>query len=164
MVGMVISDPSTRWGCTCSCWGGALKNVTTSFFDAIFIRLALKRSSINFTTKGKVYGCLSPVKPITNSSRLNFQIIATNYCYQLLLPIVTKARNRIVLRFGQGMEKGTGTTPHHSPICSSPPPCLKFCCVCFLLSPDTTSVSPPPSYFASASSYVLLFFLGQCKD
>ena len=58
-----------------------------------------------------MYWCLSPVNPITNSSRLNFQIIATNDCYQLLSQIVTKARNRTVPGFYDGVDKGTGTTP-----------------------------------------------------
>ena len=111
MVGMVISDPSAWWGVDLFFLRGPLNNATTYFYDATFIGLALKIYSINFTTKGEVSWWLSLVNPITNSSRLNSQMIATEYCYKLLLQIVTKARNRIILGFGEGMEKGKGTTP-----------------------------------------------------
>ena len=84
---------------------GSLKNVTTSFDDATFTALKLKKYRIAFTTKGGVSWCLPPVNPITNSSRINSQNIATHYCYQLLLQIITKARNRIVLGFEEGTEK-----------------------------------------------------------
>ena len=60
---------------------GTLKNATISFSDATFTGLELKRSCITFTTKGGVSLFLSPVNPITNSSRLNSQMIATNYCW-----------------------------------------------------------------------------------
>ena len=38
-------------------------------------------------------------------------MIDTNYCYKLLLQIGTEARNQIIPGFGEGEEKGTGTTP-----------------------------------------------------
>ena len=90
---------------------GILNNVTTSFSDATFTGLVLKKYSITFAAKVEVSCYLSPVSHITNSSGLNSQIISTNYCYQLLLKIVTEARNLIVPGFGEGMEKGAGTTP-----------------------------------------------------
>ena len=64
---------------------GELKNVTTSIADAMFTGFILKKSSINYTTKGGVSWCLYPVKPITNSSILNLQMTDTNDCYKLLL-------------------------------------------------------------------------------
>ena len=45
---------------------GPSNNVTTFFYDSTFTGLELKSSSITFTTKGGVYGRLSPVNPITN--------------------------------------------------------------------------------------------------
>ena len=81
---------------------GTLNNVTTSFDDAAFTGLALKSSRINFTTKGGVSCCLSPVKDITNSSILNSQMIATNYCYQLLLQISLNQETAS----SQGFERG----------------------------------------------------------
>ena len=89
---------------------GPLKDMTTSFAGAIFTGLELKRYSTKFTTKGGVSWCLSLVKPINNSSRLNSKIIATKYCYQLLLQIFTEAMNCIIPGFAEGAEKGTGTT------------------------------------------------------
>ena len=60
--------------------GGALNNVNTSFVDATFTGLSLKSSSITFTANGGVTWRLSPLIHINNSSRLNYQIITTNYC------------------------------------------------------------------------------------
>ena len=85
---------------------GTLNNVTTSFDDAAFTGLALKSSRINFTTKGGVSCCLSPVKDITNSSILNSQMIATNYFYQLFLQVFTYAINFIFPGFWGGDFKG----------------------------------------------------------
>ena len=82
-----------------------LKDVTTYFDDATFYGLSFKRYSINFTTKGGASWWFSPVNPITNSSRLNLQIISTNYCYQLLFKIVTEVRNRIIPGFGEDLDK-----------------------------------------------------------
>ena len=60
---------------------GPLKNIATSFFGDTFTVLELKVLSIVFTTKGVVSCCFPPVNHITNSSILNPQMIATNYCY-----------------------------------------------------------------------------------
>ena len=79
---------------------GTLNIVNTSFSDSTFTGLIFKRSRINFNTKGGLYWLTPPVNPITNSSILKFQIIATNYCYQLLLQMFTEERNCIVPGFG----------------------------------------------------------------
>ena len=57
-----------------------VNNVTTSFSDVTFTGLVLNSSRITFTAESVVSWCMSPVNPITNSSILNPQIIATNYC------------------------------------------------------------------------------------
>ena len=82
---------------------GTLKNVTTSFYDATLTGLALKISSIIFTTKVGVFWYMFFVNYITNSSRLNFQMITTNYCYQLLLKHFTESRNLTTPGFGEGV-------------------------------------------------------------
>ena len=73
---------------------GPLKNLVTYFANDTFTDLSLKKCIITFTNKGAVSWRMYPVNPITNSYRLIFQIIDTNYCYQLLLPIVTEVRRR----------------------------------------------------------------------
>ena len=83
-----------------------LKNVTTSFYDANFIGLALKSYSINCITKGGVFWCLYPVNPITNESRLNLQMISTTDCYQLLLNVLLKQETALSQGLGRGRRRG----------------------------------------------------------
>ena len=90
---------------------GPLNNKAIYFADANFTGLALKMYIITFTTKDGVSWWPPPMNPINNSSRLNSKMIAINYCYQLLLQIVTEASNRIIQRFGEGTENHTGTKP-----------------------------------------------------
>ena len=82
---------------------GLLNNMTTSFSDTTFTGLALKNCFIAFTAKGWFFKFLSPLNPINNSSRLNSQMIATNYFYQFLLKIVTEERNHIIPEFIEGV-------------------------------------------------------------
>ena len=121
---------------------GPLKNVTTSFSDVAFTRLALKTSSITFTTDFGLYWCLDPVNPINNSSRLNSQMIDTNDCYQLLLQIVIEVRNCIVPWFGEGVEKGAVPPPPLLVVFPYPLPVFKFCSTSFFVTQHDEFLTP----------------------